>query len=296
MALIIKRGNHQSNEKLRRDIIHLILTAYSVTCVLPFLLVISGSFSSEAGIAKSGYTLVPSEFSTSAYSYILKDPTQIIKAYGVSLSVTIVGSLLGLLFMSMLAFVLSRPQFKYRKALSFYVFFTMFFNGGLVPWYILIVRYLHLKDTFLILFLPLLIIPWYVLILRTSFAQLPEELLEAARLDGASEWRIFHQIVVPLSTPVLATVGLFCVLTFWNDWWLALLFINNRDLVPLQYLLHEITVNINFMAANPQTTGITMPVLPVRMAMAVLAIGPIALIFPLVQRYFVRGITLGALK
>jgi putative aldouronate transport system permease protein len=214
----------------------------------------------------------------------------------VSISVTLAGSLLALFFMSLLAFVLSRPQFKYRKPLSFFVFFTMLFSGGLVPWYILIARYLHLKDTLLVLFLPYLVIPWFVLILRTNFAQLPEELFDAARIDGSGEWRIFIQFVVPLSTPVLATVGLFCVLIFWNDWWLALLYIDNHNLFPLQYLLHVITTNIDFLSANPQTTGLIMPVMPARMAMAVLAIGPIALAFPLVQRYFVRGITLGAFK
>jgi putative aldouronate transport system permease protein len=290
------RGGYHFRENLRREIIHLILTIASILCIIPFILVVSGSLSSEEGIAKYGFTPIPKEFSTFAYRYVLKDPSQIINAYSITISVTMIGSVASLLVMSLLAYVLSRPQFKFRKPLSFFVFFTMLFNGGLVPWYILITRYLQLKDKLPVLILPYLVIPWYVLILRTYFSQLPEELFDAARIDGAGEWRIFFQFVVPLSTPALATVGLFCVLVFWNDWWLALLFIDNRNLVPLQYLLHVISTNIEFLSANPQTTGIPIPIMPARMAMAVLAIGPIALVFPLVQKYFVRGITLGAFK
>jgi hypothetical protein len=142
--------------------------------------------------------------------------------------------------MSLLAYALSRSRFKYRKQLSFYVFFTMLFNGGLVPWYIWLTQGLHLKDKVEALILPYLIVPWFVLLLRTYFAQLPEELLDSARVDGAGEWRIFFQFVVPLSTPSLATIGLFCILMYWNDWWLALLFINEPKLHPLQYMLYTI--------------------------------------------------------
>jgi putative aldouronate transport system permease protein len=198
--------------------------------------------------------------------------------------------------MSLLAYVLSRQRFKFRRQLSFYVFFTMLFNGGLVPWYIWLTQYLHLKDRVEALILPYLIVPWYILLLRTYFAQLPEELLDSARVDGAGEWRIFFQFVVPLSTPALATVGLFCILMYWNDWWLALLFINNRDLQPLQYMLYAILTQAQAIAANPMTTGMPLPIATVRMAMSVLATGPAAVAFLLLQRYFIRGITVGALK
>jgi putative aldouronate transport system permease protein len=172
----------------------------------------------------------------------------------------------------------------------------MLFNGGLVPWYIWVTQGLHLKDTIWALILPYLIIPWYVLLLRTYFAGLPEELLDAALIDGASQWRIFFQIALPLSTPALATIGLFMILMYWNDWWLALLYIDNKNLQPLQYMLYAILTNVRAMQASPQTTGMQLPVSTARMAMAVLATGPAALVFLLVQRYFIRGITVGALK
>ena len=166
----------------------------------------------------------------------------------------------------------------------------------MVPFYILVTRYLGLKDNLLALILPYLVTAWYVLILRTSFAQLPTELLDAARIDGAGEWRNFFQIVLPLSKPVLATIGLFLILRYWNDWFLALLFIDRSVLYPLQYLLYTLMANINFLASNPQTTGIPIPVQSARMAMAVLAFGPALFAFLMLQKYFVRGITVGGLK
>ena len=166
----------------------------------------------------------------------------------------------------------------------------------MVPFYILVTRYLGLKDNIFVLILPYMVTAWYVLIIRTSFSQLPTELLDAARIDGAGEWRIFFRIVVPLSKPVLATIGLFFVLRYWNDWFLSLLFIDDSSMYPLQYLLYVLMANINIMAANPQTTGMPIPTLSARMAMAVLAFGPALFTFLLLQKYFVRGITIGGLK
>jgi putative aldouronate transport system permease protein len=289
-------NRYRAAEGFRLGTIHIILIVFSLACLLPLALVISASFSDEKDIALHGYSFVPLHFTTFAYNYILQQPEQLLRSYAVTVFVTAVGTALGLFFMSLLAYVLSRPDFRYRKQLSFYVFFTMLFNGGLVPSYILITQYLHLKDSILALILPYLIVPWYVLLLRTFLSQLPNELLDAARIDGAGEWRIFFQIVTPLAKPALATVGLFCILMYWNDWWLALLYIDNRALQPLQYLLYSILTNIAVLASSPQTTGIPTPVATVRMAMAVLATGPAALAFMLVQRYFVRGITIGALK
>jgi putative aldouronate transport system permease protein len=238
----------------------------------------------------------PVGFSTFAYEYILQEPGQILRSYLVTAVVTVIGTLGGLTLCSLLAYPLSRQDYKLRGPLSFYVFFTLLFSGGMVPFYILVTRYLGLKDNLLALILPYMVTAWYVLILRTSFAQLPIELLDAARIDGAGEWRIFFQIVLPLSKPVLATVGLFFILRYWNDWFLALLFMNKPDYYPLQYLLYVLMANINFMAANPQTTGMPIPTQSARMAMAVLAFGPALFSFLLLQKYFVRGITIGGLK
>ena len=276
--------------------VHLILIVIGILCVVPMLLIVSISLSDERTLALEGPSLLPVGFSTFAYDYILREPAQILRAYAVTAVVTSIGTIGGLILCSLLAYPLSRQDYKLRGPLSFYVFFTLLFSGGMVPFYILMTRYLGLKDNLLALILPYMVTAWYVLILRTSFAQLPVELLDAARIDGAGEWRIFFQIVLPLSKPVLATVGLFFILRYWNDWFLALLFMNKPDFYPLQYLLYVLMANINFMASNPQTTGMPIPTQSARMAMAVLAFGPALFAFLLVQKYFVRGITIGGLK
>lgn len=277
-------------------LVHIILSILGIACLVPMLLIVSISLSDEREIALHGYSLLPRGFTTFAYTYILQEPGQILRAYAVTAVVTAIGTVGGLFLCALLAYPLSRQDYKLRGPLSFYVFFTLLFSGGMVPFYILVTRYLGLKDNLLALILPYMVTAWYVLILRTSFAQLPVELLDAARIDGAGEWRVFFQIVLPLSKPVLATVGLFFILRYWNDWFLALLFMNKPDYYPLQYLLYVLMANINFMASNPQTTGMPIPTQSARMAMAVLAFGPALFSFLLVQKYFVRGITIGGLK
>jgi putative aldouronate transport system permease protein len=297
MIETVNRKPFLTRLKASNIIVHIILLLFSISALVPFMMLISGSFSSEISFGKYGYTLFPMDFSLDAYHFLFNDFGQIINSYFITVVVSFVGSGLGLLIMSLLAFSLSRKDFRFRKPLSFYVFFTMLFNGGLVPWYILITQYLHMKNTLFALILPYLVIPWFVLLLRTYFAGLPAELFEAAKIDGASEWRIFFQIVIPLSTPALATVGLFSLLQYWNDWWLALLFIDDKKLFPLQYLLYTIQSNIDAISQNPEMNmGVVIPTQGVRMAMAVLAIGPIIFAFLFVQRYFVRGITLGGIK
>jgi putative aldouronate transport system permease protein len=292
------RSSYRQRPRLQWGLllVHLLLILLGIACLIPMLLIISISLSEERALALEGYSLLPRGFSTFAYEYILQEPGQILRAYFVTAVVTVLGTLGGLILCSLLAYPLSRQDYKLRGPLSFYVFFTLLFSGGMVPFYILMTRYLGLKDNLLALILPYMVTAWYVLILRTSFAQLPVELLDAARIDGAGEWRIFFQIVLPLSKPVLATVGLFFILRYWNDWFLALLFMNNPDYYPLQYLLYVLMANINFMASNPQTTGMPIPTQSARMAMAVLAFGPALFSFLLLQKYFVRGITIGGLK
>ena len=206
-----------------------------------------------------------------------------------------------LLLMSMLAYSISRREFAWRGPISFFVYFTMLFNGGLVPTYYLVTQVLHLKNTLPVLILPYLIVPWYVFLLRTFFSSLPHELIEAARIDGASELRIFFQLVLPLSTPVLATVGLFMILMYWNDWWLSLLYISEPKLFSLQYLLYSIMRNAEFLSSGQATmtgllTSVKIPTQTLRMAMVVVAMGPIAVVFLSLQRYFVRGMLIGSIK
>jgi len=279
-----------------KAIVHLILITISLLALIPMILIVSVSFSSEIELAKQGFKLWPVGFTTFAYEYILQKPQQILQSYGITIIVTTTGTILGLLVSSLLAYAMSRKSFKYRKILSAYVFFTLLFSGGMVPSYILVTRYLGLKDNILALILPYVVIAWYVLILRTGFAQVPEEIVDAARIDGAGEWRIFYQIALPLVKPTLAVIGLFYILKYWNDWFLALLYIDSSKLYPLQYLLYILMKNINALAANPQTVNMAIPTQSARMAMAVLAFGPALFSFLLVQKYFVRGITIGSLK
>jgi len=276
--------------------IHGTLGLIGLLAVIPMILIVSVSFSNEIELAKNGYKLWPVGFTTFAYEYILQKPEQILRSYGVTFFVTAAGTALALLVSSLLAYAMSRKTFRHRNILSIYVFFTLLFSGGMVPTYILVTRYLGLKDDILALILPYTVIAWYVLILRTGFAQMPDEILDSARIDGAGEWRIFFQIALPLVKPVLAVIGLFYVLRYWNDWFLALLYIDDSKLYPLQYLLYVLMQNINVLAANPQTVNVPIPSQSARMAMAVLAFGPALFSFLLVQKYFVRGLTIGALK
>lgn len=281
-------------------VLHAVLLTITVLFLIPLMVVVSASFTDEVALTRNGYGLWPSQFSLDAYNYILLDPSQILRSYGVTISVTVIGTVLGLVVMSLLAYTLARQDFTWRRPAAFFVFFTMLFNGGLVPTYILVTQYLKLRDTLWVLILPYLVVPWFVFLLRTYFLTLPKEFIESAKIDGANEWQIYLNIILPLSTPALATIGLFCILMFWNDWWLALLYINEQRLYPLQYLLFAILRNAEFLSANSAAsamlTSVKVPLQTIRMAMAVIAIGPVAIAFLALQRYFVRGITLGGIK
>ncbi|MEP7189269.1 MAG: carbohydrate ABC transporter permease [Roseiflexaceae bacterium] len=277
-------------------LIHALMIVVCIGCVVPLLMILSASFTDEQTLVEQGFQLIPSKFSLYAYQYLLGDSGLILRAYGISILVTVVGATVSLLLMALLGYAMSRRDFALRKPITFFVFFPLLFNAGLVPFYILMSRTLHLKDNLLALILPPLVLPFFALLLRTYFLALPAELIEAAKLDGAGEWRIFFQIVVPLSTPALATVGLFSLLFYWNDLYLSLLFINDPRLYNLQYLLYKIIANIQVLEDAYMQSGNQAPLQSVRMAMAVLAMGPILFAFLFVQKYFVRGITLGSLK
>ena len=264
--------------------------------MIPLLLIVAASFTDEKSLSLTGYQLIPAKFSIEAYRFLWKQPEQLLYSYGISIFVTAVGSMASLLIMSLLAYAISRRDFALRRVISFYVFLTMLFNGGLVPYYILMTQTLHIKNTLLALILPYLVVPFFVLLLRTYFAGLPRDLIDAAKVDGASEWRIFFQIVVPLSLPALATVGLFSVLLYWNDLWQALLFIDQQRMYPLQFLLYKLIHDVQMLQEMAVAQGMPVPHQSVRMAMAVMAIGPVLFAFLFIQRYFIRGITLGGLK
>jgi putative aldouronate transport system permease protein len=227
----------------------------------------------------------------------------VVRAYGVTMFVTVVGSTVSLIITALYAYPISRKDFKYRKAFTFIVFLTMLFNGGLVPWYMVYVNVLHINDTIMALILPYLVTPLYVLIMRTFFmTTIPDGIIEAAKIDGAGELQTFIKIVLPLSKPVLATIGLFNTLTYWNDWYAPLLFINNEKLFSLQYLMYRVDKAIMYLSNNAGSINnatqimANLPSQTARMAMAVIAIGPIILAYPFFQKYFVEGLTIGSIK
>jgi len=275
-----------------------VLFILAVLCVLPFILLVSASFTSENSIVWDGYRFIPGEFSTRAYEILLRSPQVILNAYGVSIFITVVGTAAGLLITAFAAYALSRPYFRYRSQFAFFFYFTTLFNGGMLSSYIFFVRYYNLKNTYFALILPTLIHVFFLLIMRTFMATIPESICESAKIDGAGHFTIFTRIVLPVLTPGLATVGLFLALGYWNDWWLALNFIDNEKLYPLQFLLRKILSNISFAASGMSTTFniATIPQETVKMATCVVTIGPVILIYPFVQRYFIKGITVGAVK
>lgn len=287
--------------KLSMLLIHVVLMIFALLCIIPLIAIISISLTDEASIVTHGYRIVPKNFSMLAYRYILRNPAQILRSYYISAVVTFLGGLFSLLICSLIAYPLSRSDFKYKNKITFYVFFTMLFNGGLVPWYIMITRYLQLTDTLLVLILPYLVVPWFVLLLRTFFQKIPISVIESTKIDGASEWIVFFKIILPLSKPALATIGLFIVLQYWNDWWLSLLFIRSEGLIPLQYMLYRIMASIQFLTKQMQETPMNVDVRSIpsetaRMAMVIIAAGPVLFIFPFFQKYFVKGLTVGAIK
>ncbi|WP_248926289.1 carbohydrate ABC transporter permease [Paenibacillus hamazuiensis] len=280
---------------------HSVLMAIALVCVVPYVSLISISLSKQTDLAEFGYALIPRTLDFSAYRLLFANPGEILNAYTVSIGVAVVGTFLSLAVIAMVAYPLSRSDYRWRSPMAFYLFFTMLFHGGLVPWYILIKKLLQLGDTFWVLILPYLANVWFIFLMRTFMQQIPSSLIEAAKIDGASEFRVFAGIILPLCKPALTTVGLFILLQYWNDWWLAMLFIDNEKLVPLQYLLARMMNNVMFLSSGISTmpSGIEAGQLPtesLRMAMTVVAVGPMVLIFPFFQKHFVRGLTVGAVK
>jgi len=287
-------------ERLRSITIHIIVGFVAFLTILPPLIILSGSFSDSQKIIDNGYRLWPQDFSFEAYRYVLKDLAQLLQSYKITIIVTGVGTMLGLSMTSMVAFALSRNAFKMRKLLGFYFFFTMIFHAGTVPYYILVVQTLGLKDTIWALIIPGLINPWFIFLLRAYFKSIPSDFYDAAKVDGAGEFTIFTRIAMPLAKPALATIGMFYVLGYWNDWFTPLLFIDSTQLTPLQYMLNRMLENVIFLQRNMQNLSFgelaSLPTQSLRMAMAVLAAGPMTLVFLFFQRHFVKGLTLGGLK
>lgn len=275
------------------------LTIVSLLCLLPFLLILSGSFTSEVEILADGFKLIPEHFSLLAYEAVFSEPEQILKAYEVTILITLVGTAAGLFLTSMTGYVLSRKDFLYRNKLSFFIYFTTLFSGGLIPWYIMIVRFLDLKDSYLALVLPSLVGAWNIILMKNFMKSIPESIVESAKIDGAGDFAIYLKLVLPLSTPGLATIGLFMALAYWNDWFSANLFITSGDKYPLQFLLYKILASAAVLKTNIAgnlSADMKPPAETLKMAAAVVVTGPIIFAYPFVQRFFVKGLTIGAVK
>ena len=282
----------------------IILTILVIIAMLPILLIVIASFSAESSLIRNGYTYWPEQWSLDAYYYMVKQSIMILRSYGVSFLVTFVGTALSVIITTMLAYPMSRKSFKYRNALAFFVFFTMLFNGGIVPSYIMWTKFFHIKNTIWALIVPtFLMSPFNVVLVKNYFSNsISPSILEAARMDGAGVFAVFTKIVMPLSVPIMATVGLMTAISYWNDWTNGLYYLTENggsQYYTIQLVLNRINENINFLANNSDVAAKAAQQLPsttMRMAIAVIGILPIMCAYPFFQKYFVKGITLGGVK
>lgn len=300
-----QREKTKSNIKLGKSnrnltiVSYVVVAIFAIVCLFPFALMITSSFMTEKEIVAEGYKLFPKEWSISAYRYLLDNPVKLLNAYQVTIIITVVGTVIGLFIMSMAGYVLNRKDFKYRNFFSFFIYFTTLFSGGLVPTYILYVRYLNLKDNIWALILPGLVSAWSIFLMRNFMKSIPDELYESATMDGAGPFKIYLRVFMPLALPSLATIGLFLALGYWNEWYNASLYIDSASKYPLQYYLQKM---INQTSIDSLTSlghvidAASVPTQSVKMATAVLATGPIILLYPFVQRFFVSGLTVGSVK
>lgn len=277
----------------------------ALCCVIPMIFTIIVSFTDQSSIYTNGYSFFPSAWSVKAYTAMFQNSKAVFNSYGVSILITVVGTVIGLVLNATMGYVLSRKNFKFRKLYTYIVFIPMVFSGGMVSSYVIVSQFLKLSGTLWALILPLAVSSFNVIILRTFFTTtVPDSLIESGKIDGASQLRIFVQIVLPISLPALATVGLFLTFGYWNDWFQAMLYAtSNPDIWPMQYTLIAIERNLQFLANNPTMAGMAaadvlknLPPDGVRMAMVVLVVVPIACTYPFFQRYFISGLTIGAVK
>lgn len=284
--------------------INILFGLLAASCIIPFIFVVMISLTSEQSLQQYGYSFWPKEWSLAAYEYIFSSSSQILRAYGVTIVVTVSGVLLGLSIMTMYAYALSRKSFAYRGFFTKVIFIPMLFSGGMVASYLVVVNFLGLKDSLLALILPICVSSFNIIILRTFFkTTIPDSIIESAKIDGASEWKLFLKIVLPISLPGIATVGLFLTLAYWNDWFNAMLYMDDNAKIPLQYLLVRIETSMEFLVANASTMGTNaieaaakMPKDTAKMAIVVITTLPIIVAYPFFQKYFVSGLTVGAVK
>lgn len=281
-----------------RVIMYTIATLFCLYCLFPFAMIIGSSFETERNIEVFGFSIIPRDFTTEAYRMVLGDP-QIFRAYGVTIFITSFGTLFSMLLTISLAYPLSLRKLKFRNNVNFLVYFTMLFSGGLIPSYLLIARTLQMKDNIMVMILPVAFSAWNMFLLRNFFRGVPKELSESAYMDGANDLTILLKVILPVSIPGIATIGLFYALGYWNQWFTAMLYIDNPNLFPLQFLLMRMLRSVHALREMARSTGVPLGDIPansLRMATTVIAIGPVVLFYPFVQKYFTKGLTIGAIK
>jgi putative aldouronate transport system permease protein len=278
-----------------------LLFIFGMMCMIPFYLIFISSFASDSSLLKYGYRLIPKEFSLVSYQWVFKNPERILRAYVNTIFVTVTGTLLSLWLSTMTGYVLARKDFPWRNGFALFFFFTTLFNGGLVPWYILCIH-LGFKNSYLGMIIPMIFSVWNMIIAKNFIRGIPFEIVESAKVDGAGDMLIYWRIILPLTKPLLATIGLFSALGYWNDWYNCMLFISNKDMQNLQYFLQEMLSSIEALkqlVAKGDTTAISNANIPqagMKMAMTCVVTGPIIFLYPIIQKYFVKGLTIGAVK
>lgn len=288
-------------DKVLNGIFYLFITLFAAACLIPFILVISSSLTQEQALTTYGYSLWPKEFSLDAYKLVMVS-ADIPQAYLITIFITVAGTLLSMIFTCAVSYAMSVKNFKSRSVLALFIYFTMLFNGGLVATYLLITKTLQIQNTIWVLILPSICNAWNILLMRNFFSGIPDSLAESAKIDGANDIVILIKIILPISLPGIATIGLFYALSYWNEWYKCLLYIDSShsQLYTLQYLIQRILRQVNYAANQPAEavglSAMTLPTYAYRMATIVVSTGPIILLYPFLQKYFVQGLTVGAVK
>lgn len=297
----MKRHSNNSISPVSNVILNIVFILGALMCIVPVLLVVGISFSDERDILQYGYQLIPKRFTLYAYEFIFKWANMLVNSYVITVVVTIIGAAFSTFTIALYAYPISRKDFSLRKLFSFLAIFTMLFNGGVIPWYIVNVRFLHIENTLFALILPYLMNAFYVMIMCTFYrTSIPDAVLESARIDGSGEFRTFFTIVLPLAVPGIATIALFSTIQYWNDYFLPLYLISESRMYNLQYMMYKTLENIRVLQTinNPTARDIALklPGESARMAMCILSIGPVVFAYPFFQKYFIKGLTIGAVK
>jgi len=288
-----------TSDKIIRGFGYVVITLYALACIFPFLLIIGSSFATEELLRAEGVQLIPREVSLKAYQMVCKSG-KIWWSYLLTIGMTLVGTVCGLSIIAMTGYVLQRKDYPFRNVISFYIYFTSLFSAGLAPYYLLMTQTYKLKDSYWAVLLPLMMSPWLIILMKNFVKAIPHEITESGKIDGAGDMKIFISLILPMLKPALATIGLFLALGYWNEWYQSSLFLSSRvDIKPLQYTLYEVVNKMDALKNSVAGQYITLADIPqetVKMANAVLATGPIVLLYPFIQKYFISGITVGAVK